>query len=220
MKRYLPFIIVAIVAAAALGSGTWLYRTKRASADADAPKMKEGEKPGEAVHAVGPANSPVTIEEFGDFQCPPCGHLSDPLNQLQKEFNFRMIFREFPLPMHNHAREAAYAAEAASRQGKFWEMHDLLFREQANWSKAPDARALFEAYAGMLRLDTERFKKDLDSTEVQQQVDLDQKRGAGIGVKTTPTLFLNNQALPPNQLNPVELRTVVETAMKGSKPSS
>jgi protein-disulfide isomerase len=160
------------------------------------------------------------LEIYGDFQCPPCGKLSEPINQLQKEFNLRVIYREFPLPMHNHAREAASAAEAASRQGKFWEMHDLLYREQAVWSKSADARTLFNAYAGMLRLDVERFKKDIESSDVQQQVELDQRRGAVIGVKTTPTIFLNNQALAANQLNPAELRTVIEAAVKNAKPSS
>jgi formate-nitrite transporter family protein len=221
MKRYLPFIIVAIIAAGALGSGVWLYQSKRAKAAAAAPKMKEEEaaSSGESAHVMGPADAPVTIEEFGDFQCPPCGRLSEPLNQLQKEFNFRMIYREFPLAMHSHSREAAYVAEAAARQGKFWQMHDLLFREQAVWSNSENVRMLFEAYAAMIQLDLDRFKKDVDSSEVQQQVELDQRRGAVIGVKTTPTIFLNNQALTAQQLNPTELRNVVEAAVKGPKPS-
>jgi protein-disulfide isomerase len=124
------------------------------------------------------------------------------------------------LPVHEHAKEAAYAAEAAGRQGRFWQMHDLLFREQAVWSKSLDARTLFNAYAGMLQLDLGRFKQDMDSSEVQRQVDSDKQRGALIGVTNTPTIFLNNQAVPPAQLNPESFAAAVEAAVKSAKPSS
>lgn len=220
MRRFLPFIIVIIVALLAVGGGAYFYLAKR-SANAPPKFAKaEGEVADESVHVLGPANAAVTLEEFGDFQCPPCGKLSEPINHLQKQYNLRVIYREFPLPMHAHAKDAAFAAEAAGRQGRFWQMHDLLFREQAVWSQSTDARALFNAYAGMLQLDLGRFRKDMDSTDVQQQVEVDQQRGAAIGVKTTPTIFLNNEALPPNQLNPDGLPAVVEAALKKAKPSS
>jgi len=220
MRRFLPFIIVIVVALLAVGGGAYFYLAKR-SANAPPKFAKtEGEVAGESVHVLGPANAAVTLEEFGDFQCPPCGKLSEPINHLQKQYNLRVIYREFPLPMHAHAKDAAFAAEAAGRQGRFWQMHDLLYREQAVWSNSTDARALFNAYAGMLQLDLDRFRKDMDSTDVQQQVELDQHRGAAIGVKNTPTIFLNNEALPPNQLNPDGLPAVVEAAMKKAKPSS
>ncbi len=210
MRRYLPFIIVIFVALIAERSAN------------PTPKISKTETlpSGESIHALGPADAAITLEEFGDFQCPPCGQLSEPINQLQKQYNLRVIYREFPLPNHVHAREAACAAEAAGRQGRFWQMHDLLYREQAVWSKSTDARALFNAYAGMLQLDLGRFKKDVDSSEVQQQVELDQHRGAAIGVKTTPTIFVNNEALTSEQMNPAELPAVVEAAVKKAKPSS
>src|SRR5207237_4207558 len=209
-----------VVALLAIGGGAFLYRAKRSGEPAPKISKQESEVTGGSVHVLGPADAPVTLEEFGDFQCPPCGKLSEPINQLQKQYNLRVIYREFPLVMHNHAKEAAYAAEAAARQGRFWQMHDLLYREQAVWSKSTDTRALFSAYAGMLQLDLGRFRKDMDSSEVQQQVDLDQHRGAAIGVKTTPTIFLNNEVVPPKQINPDELPAMVEAAMKKAKPSS
>ena len=220
MKRYLPFIIVVLVALLAIGGGAFLYRSKLSANAGPKVSKLEAESSGQLVHALGPANAPVTLEEFGDFQCPPCGKLSEPINQLQKQYNLRVIYREFPLPVHPHAREAAFAAEAAGRQGRFWQMHDLLFREQAVWSKSTDARALFSAYAGMLQLDLGRFKKDMDSSEVQQQVALDQRRGTAVGVKNTPTLFINNEAVPPDQINPDRLPAAVEAAVKKAKPSS
>lgn len=219
MRRSAPFIIVAVVALAAIGSGAYLYRAKRAAS----PQLKitkQVSEQGESAHVLGPGNAPITLEEFGDFQCPPCGRLSEPINQLQKKYNLRVIYRQFPLPMHAHAREAAYAAEAAGRQGRFWEMHDLLFREQAVWSNSTDARALFSAYAGMLQLDLGRFKQDMDNPDIQRQVEMDQKRGAVIGVKTTPTIFLNDEAVPPNQLLPDTFQAAVEAAVTKLKPSS
>jgi len=219
MRRSAPFIIVAVVALAAIGTGTSLYRAKRA-ANPQLKITKQTGEQGESAHVLGPAGAPTILEEFGDFQCPPCGRLSEPINQLQKKYNLRVIFREFPLPMHAHAREAAYAAEAAGRQGRFWEMHDLLFREQGVWSNSTDARALFSAYAGMLQLDLGRFKQDMDNPDVQRLVESDQKRGATIGVKTTPTIFLNNEAVPPDQLMPETFPAAVENAVNKAKPSS
>jgi len=218
MRRTAPFIIVAIVALAAIGTGTYIYRAKRA-ANPQLKITKQGEQ-GESAHVLGPAEAPLTLEEFGDFQCPPCGRLSEPINQLQKKYNLRVIYRQFPLAMHAHARDAAYAAEAAGRQGRFWEMHDLLFREQAVWSNSTDVRALFSAYAGMLQLDLGRFKQDIDNPDVQRQVEMDQKRGAMIGVKTTPTIFLNNEAVEPAQLTPETFPAAVEAAVNKFKPSS
>jgi len=219
MRRTAPFIIVAIVALAAIGTGTYIYRAKRA-ANPQLKITKQTGEQGESAHVLGPAEAPVTLEEFGDFQCPPCGRLSEPINQLQKKYNLRVIYRQFPLAMHAHARDAAYAAEAAGRQGRFWEMHDLLFREQAVWSNSTDVRALFSAYAGMLQLDLGRFKQDIDNPDVQRQVEMDQKRGAMIGVKTTPTIFLNNEAVEPAQLTPETFPAAVEAAVNKFKPSS
>ena len=220
MRRYLPFVIVVSVALLAVGGGAFLYRAKRAANPALRISETETDRPGETVHVLGPADAAVTLEEFGDFQCPPCGKLSEPLNQLQKKYNLRVIFREFPLPIHVHAKEAAHAAEAAARQGRFWQMHDLLYREQAVWSKSLDARTLFNAYAGMLQLDLDRFKKDMDSSEVEQKVQLDVGRGAAIGVKNTPTIFINNEAVPGPNSNPDDLTGLVEAALKKAKPSS
>ena len=220
MRRYLPFIIVGVVALLAIGGGAFLYQAKRSSDSAPKFSKPESEVAGESVHVLGPADAAVTLEEFGDFQCPPCGKVSEPINQLQKQYNLRVIYREFPLAIHAHAKEAAFAAEAAGRQGRFWPMHDLLFREQAVWSKSADARALFNAYAGMLQLDLDRFKRDMDSSEVQQQVELDQHRGTAIGVKNTPTIFVNNEALTSEQMNPAQLPATVEAAVKKAKPSS
>src|SRR5256714_11233878 len=114
MKRALPFIIVLAVAVIAVGSGVFLYQKKHFASAGPSRTKAEPEAPGQIVHTLGPENAPVTLEEFGDFQCPPCGKLSEPINQLQKQHNLRVIYRNFPLAIHAHAKEAAYAAEAAA----------------------------------------------------------------------------------------------------------
>ena len=174
------------------------------------------------MHLLGPKDAPVTLEEFGDFQCPPCGALSDPINRLQQDYGaqLRVIFRHLPLAAHKHAREAAYAAEAADMQGRFWQMHDLLYREQSVWSKAVDVQPLFNSYAGILGLDVDRFKKDIESEKVRERVASDQKKGAAIGVQNTPTIFVNNHAVAPTALNPADLRAAIDEAVKSAKPSS
>jgi protein-disulfide isomerase len=220
MKRYLPFVIVAVVAMLTVGTGTMLYRAKR-PVTLTVPKEKAaGKERQDSMHVRGPANAPITLEEFGDFQCPPCGALSDPINQLEREYRprLRVIFRHFPLPNHAHAREAAFVAEAAGLQGRFWEMHDLLYREQSVWSKAADVRLLFDSYAGMLGLNVDRFKKDMESEQVKVRVASDQKHGDALGVNTTPTVFLNDRALAPSRLNPTGLHAAIDAAMNAPPP--
>ena len=217
MRRYLPFIIVVAVGLIMLGSAIKLYLAKRPAVLTITKNEKEPGEQADSVHSRGNPKAPVTLEEFGDFECPPCGKLSEPINQLEKDFqpNLRLIFRHFPLVNHAHAREAALAAEAAGLQGRFWEMHDLLYREQAVWSKVADARTLFNSYAGILGLNLDQFKKDMDSDQVKTRVAADQKYGTSIGVQNTPTLFLNNRAIDPKSLNPESLRAAVEAAGQG-----
>lgn len=216
LKRSLPFIIVAVVALITVGAGTALYRVKRpAPLTISKEKAIENEK-AESMHARGAANAPVTLEEFGDFQCPPCGALSGPLLDIEKEFGprLRVIFRNFPFAIHEHARAASHVAEAAGRQGKFWQMHDLLYREQAAWSKAPETEQLFESYARLLGLSIDQFKKDVEGPEMRKRVAADQQRGQELGVKKTPTLFVNNMELPASSLNPDGIRAAINEALK------
>ena len=207
MKRYLPFIIVAAVGLMTLGGGFALYRAKKPV------ELKDAAASG--IHARGKADAAVTIEEFGDFQCPPCSLMAAVLKKLEDEESsrVRMIFHHFPLAVHVHARAASLAAEAAHEQGRFWEMHDLLYKEQALWSKAPEIGGLFEGYAGTIGLDVERFKKDLAKPEIAARVDADQKLGTSRGVTSTPTLFVNNVALKPEATNPAGLHKAIETSL-------
>lgn len=140
----------------------------------------------------GAAMATVTIVEYSDFQCPFCGRAHPLLVDALREFSGRvkLVFKHYPLSGHVRAMPAARAAEAARLQGKFWEMHDLLFEHQSALED-PD----FERYAAQLGLDLVRFRADLASAEVQHRIEADRAQGATVGVEATPTLFLNGRKL-------------------------
>jgi protein-disulfide isomerase len=221
MKRYLPFIIVVGVALVTLGSGTMLYRAKRPQVKNIPESQSVAARSDASAHVRGNPDALVTLEEFGDFQCPPCGQFASFVEELLREYDsrLRVVFRNFPLPAHEHAREAAQAAEAAGFQGKFWEMHDTLYREQLAWSKAPNARELFESYAGTLGLDLEQFKKDMESDKARERVDSDHALGDSLGVKVTPTLFINNRPVDPQEKNPESIRAAINAALEEKSKS-
>jgi len=216
MKRLLPTIIVVLVGAATIAGGTILYRAKRPVL----LTMNRASASDSSRHSIGSADAPVTLDEFGDFECPPCGKLSEPLNQLVHDFapRVRMVFHNFPLPTHKFSWQAAWAAEAAGVQGKFWQMHDMIYKDQAVWANSIDATGLFNAYAAYLGLDVQRFKADFENPEVRERVAADQREGSALGVKNTPTIFINHAELDPKQLNPPALRMALEEALRKPKP--
>ena len=222
MKRYLPFVIVCVVALATFGSGAMLYRVKHEQLQAiPQDKATSANNGSESMHIRGNPDAPVTLEEFGDFQCPPCGSFAAFSEQIMKEYDsrLRIVFRHFPLSAHEHAREASLAAEAAGLQGHFWEMYDVLYREQAAWSKAPNARELFESYAGTIGLNVDQFKKDMDGDQAKARVDSDQARGQSLGINVTPTIYINGQPVDPKDKNPQGVRAAIDAALAGKPPA-
>src|SRR5688500_19557465 len=156
------------------------------------------------------------LEEFGDFECPLCASVHQILKSLKTEFGPRLVivFREFPLvTVHTHALAAARSAEAAGLQGKFWEMHDLLFENQRTWHDQFDARPTFEGYAQKLGLDMERFRRVVNGLVVEQRILLDGKRAHGLGVEVTPTVFLNGREVPFESLAPDTLRVLINVEL-------
>jgi protein-disulfide isomerase len=234
MKRFLPFLIIAAVLAVAILTALYLKRSTTETAvstpAANAPLNTSSSNPTSSTtptsgdagadppHVQGPANAPATLEEFGDFECPPCGLLHPILKTMEHDFGsrLRIIFREFPLvPTHQHALAAARAAEAAGLQGKFWEMHDMIYENQKTWHEAFDVRPIFEGYATKIGLDLDRFRRDIDSDVVQQRIFLDGKRGHSLGVTGTPTVFLNGRELPFESLDPVKLHALINAVVAG-----
>ena len=219
MKRYLPFLIIAVVFLLAAGGGTFLLFSKQRSLKAEVAAKETARpaigKPGaEPPHIRGSTTARVTLEEFGDFECPPCGLLSPVLEQLEKEYGerLRVIFRELPLPIHKHALDAARAAEAAGLQGRFWEMHDLLYHNRYIWPASSDPRDIFNTYAETLKLDLERFKKDFEGEQVTARIKADKERATSLGVDRTPVLFINDHQLPVTAFNPPGLHEAIDAA--------
>ena len=143
-------------------------------------------------HTKGGDDALVTIVEWSDFQCPYCSRVGPTLDQLSKTYGdkVRVAFKHNPLGFHQRALPAALAAEAAGKQGKFWEMHDKLF---ANQKDLTDEN--FEAWAKELGLDVGQFKKDMADPKLKEKITSDQKVGAPIGVTGTPAFFINGRPL-------------------------
>ena len=216
MKRYLPFLIVLVVALATVGTGLALYRSHRLPTPTAAKDSTDL-----GLHVRGDAKALVTLEEFGDFECPPCAAMAVALHQLEKDYHgkVRLIFRHFPLANHPHARAAAQAAEAAHLQGKFWEMHDLLYERQNDWKKEFDVRPIFERYAKEIGIDVERYKRDVGGDLVAQRIFQDGKRGHSLGVKGTPTVFMNGREVPFENLAADQLRVVIQKELQAAGSS-
>jgi protein-disulfide isomerase len=144
---------------------------------------------GERDHAIGPADAPVTLLEYGDYECPDCGNAFPIIKRLIAEEGprLRFVFRNFPLSnVHPHASVAAQAAEAAAAHGKFWEMHDLLYEHQKNLDEYEMSR--FALQAG---LEIYRFDADMSAERFAGKVAEDYESGVKSGVKGTPTFFIN-----------------------------
>lgn len=137
----------------------------------------------------------VQVVEFGDFQCPACGQAHPDVKKLNEEFEGKItfVFRNFPLPGHANARAAAEAAEAAGDQGKYWEMHNMLFETQSQWSSLPDPTSIFAQYAEALKLDKEKFTEDITNEVNKDRISADQSDGYAVGVSGTPTFFINGK---------------------------
>jgi protein-disulfide isomerase len=240
MKRLLPFIIILAVLGIALGSAWYLTQsipaapqrpaavTQNQPSSTPAPQTAPASQqvannagvPGaEPPHTIGPANAPAQLEEFGDFQCPPCGVFHPILEQMEREFgkNLRVTFRNYPLPNHQHAVAAASAAEAAGLQGKFWEMHKLIYEHQKDWKDQFNARSIFQTYAQQIGLDVERFQRDVNGGVVQQRIAQDVRRGQSLGVNGTPTVFLNGREVPFENLPAEKLRVLIQQEVDNAK---
>jgi protein-disulfide isomerase len=148
----------------------------------------------------------VTIVEFSDFQCPYCGRLAEALDEVVATYpdDVRLVFKQYPLPMHADAEPGARAALAAHAQGKFWQMHDALFSNPREMS-----RDVLIGYARDLNLDMKRFAEDLDSGALRQKVAADMSLGNRVEVSSTPTFFVNGRPFKGAQ-SAEQIKRIVE----------
>ena len=228
MKRYLPFIIILIVLAGAVGITVALWRRNTDSNPSNTPNSTtESSVPTTSAPTASNAddltkpnvkvNSPVVLEEYGDYQCPPCGQLYPELKKIEAEYGtqLRVVFRHFPLAkIHKNAIAAARAAEAARNQDKFLEMHDRLYLNQKAWAEADDPRPVFVSYAGDLKLNIEQFTQDMESSAVYLRISADQQRGAASGVSGTPTVFIDSNMVRYEATTPDGLRRAINYMLK------
>jgi protein-disulfide isomerase len=146
----------------------------------------------------GNPNAKITLIEYADFQCPACAAMHSTIKQLEGDFkdNLRLIYRFFPLTnAHQNAMISAQAAYAASLQGKFWEMHDIIYENQDGWSDSTQPKTIFTDYAKKIGLNLNKFNSDIDSDSTKKFVTDEQNKGLDLGINGTPTLFLNGKEI-------------------------
>ena len=186
-------IIWSVVVLAIVGSLFAIYKVAQApsggSAGGVAPEVSEIDR------TKGPKDAKAVLIEYSDFQCPACASFFPAVEELNEELSGELLFvyRHFPLPQHKNAELTAYAAEAAGLQGKFFEMHDEIFKNQNEWAEEKDAKEFLKKYAQAVGLDVEKFLKDLDSREVKDKVSADISGALRAKVNATPTFFLNGK---------------------------
>lgn len=165
----------------------------------------------------GNEDSAVELIEYSDFQCPACASYYPLVRQLSIDFgsDVKFVYRHFPLKQHKNAELAAKSAEAAGRQGKFWEMHDKIFEGQSYWENESDggARGIFKGYAISLGLNTEEFTNDLDAKDVKEKVQENYESGVRAGVSYTPSFFLNGAKIQ-NPRTYDEFKNIIEQAIQ------
>lgn len=166
---------------------------------------------------------PVQLVEYGDYQCPACGNAHPIVKQILKDFDGKVTFyfRNFPLAqVHPNAMAAANAAESAAAQGKFWEMHDMLFQSQREWSELAGTTAInkFAEYAKSIGLDSAKVKQAATNKEFQARIDQDIADGNAQGVQSTPTFLVNGK--PVRTSSYAALRDAIEAELKTASPAA
>lgn len=175
----------------------YFYMTKK-----DTTQTEGGSTSQTSNHTVGAGTKKVTLVEYGDFQCPVCSDYYAILKEVKNKYgdDITFQFRHFPLDsIHPNARAASRAAEAAGNQGKFFEMHDLLFQNQQIWSSSSNARELFGSYAQQIKLDMTRFDADYIDEKTNDVINADLDAGKALDVAGTPAFILNGRLLEDNE---------------------
>lgn len=184
-KKLNPTYIFLAAAVLAIGGAIWYAQTISAKANVGVTFSD---------HIKGNPEATVTLVEYSDFQCPACGQFEPIVSELveQNQANLRFEYKHFPLlTIHPNAVPAARAAEAAAQQGKFWEMHDALFTNQATWSGASNPTTYFEQYAKESGLDLTQYQRQYKSSLIATKIKDSFEAGQELGLRGTPSFFLN-----------------------------
>lgn len=194
-KLVKPLAVIGLaLVAATLVAVFWARSTSEEARTAAAPATRD---PG---WIRGPQNSPITLVEYGDYQCPSCAAYHPVVARVLQRYptQVKLEFHHFPLvQIHANALLASLAAEAAGEQGRFWEMHDVLFQQQNVWSPSLNPQSEFLVYASRLSLDPNRFMRAIRSPEAQQRVLEDVARARDLKIDSVPAFFLNSERIRP-----------------------
>jgi len=219
------WIIFAVVVLAVFGGIIWLGKSNETTFTGDATKIiTEGPI---ADHVRGTDAQKVTLIEYGDLQCPGCGRMYPVVHETVEKYKDKLtfIFRNFPLTsIHPNALAAATAAEAAGKQGKFFEMHDLLYESQSSWQSASvsDRGQIFQNYAEQLGLNSDQFKSDLTSKDVTTKINRDIATGKqSFKANSTPTFILNGVKMEETTaVDADKFQKAIEDAITAAYPDS
>lgn len=175
--------------------------------------LQNGDTAGGSNHVFGNKESGVTLVEFGDFQCPACGTVFPIVSQLKADYgdSFAFQFRHYPIVnKHPNAMAAHRAAEAAAKQDRFWEMHDMLYARQKVWETSTNPVQIFEDYATELGLNVDKYKQDVASSTVNDIINADLKAAQAIGITGTPTFILNGRVLESSPATLDEFKSLID----------
>lgn len=221
IANYTKLFIITGLLAFAVGCGD---KNSNKPANANAAKNTGGSQiPSNAPIGAMPPNmlgSPtatVTVEEFADFQCGACASVHSVMKNVQSAYGSRIkfIYRHYPLTtIHKNSYDAAVAAEAAGAQGKFWDMQNLIFMNQKDWSNAADVRTILEGYAERIGLDVEKYKTDVLGLGIKNRVYADIERGRALGISSTPMLYINGKSVPFEQMNIDALKQIIDAELQ------
>lgn len=188
-KRFLLILATLVV----VFIGVVVYSKNKDSSNS---ASNNGSADGGSNYVLGAGTDGVTIVEFADFQCPACRSYYPITKQIKEKYGDRIKFqfRHFPLvQIHQNAMVAHRAAEAAGRQDKFWQMHDILYERQQAWESSKNPTAIMEDYAAELGLNVDQFKTDFASESVNDTISADIKAGQALGANSTPTFVINGK---------------------------
>ena len=173
-------------------------------------------------HTVGAGNKKVTLIEYGDFECPACKSYYPLVKAIKETYkdDIKFQFRHFPLvQIHPNAMLGSRAAEAAGNQGKFFEMHDLLYENQDVWAKDGNPTSVLESFATQLRLKMDQFKADMMSETTNNIINADRREGNAIGANSTPTFVINGKQVDKLPQTLDEFKRLIDDAIKATNPT-
>lgn len=182
----------------------------------DAPKGAE------PPNQAGSPTATVTLEEFADYQCPACAVKNPVIDEIKTTYGTRihLIYRNNPLPIHDKSYDAAVAAEAAGLQGKFWEMHDILYAKQGDWTASTTYKDVWKGYAKQIGLNVEKWENDMAGIAAKGRVDADLERAKSANIRSTPTLFFNGKEMDFAEISVPTLRERIDAELQKAAPQA